>query len=199
MGSVELALSARLCRCPGSFVCSNLTDEPLSALTRVLRAPYLAGRRAFIRPWRMLSLRVLGTIDLRDGENRPVDAVLAQPKRLALLIYLALARPYGFQRRDVLVALLWPELDQSRARNALSQALHHLRRSLGADVVQARGDEEVALSDTSLASDVRQLVMAIEQDRADVVESLYGESSFQDSSSRPRENSSAGSTTSGGG
>jgi DNA-binding SARP family transcriptional activator/TolB-like protein len=93
----------------------------------------------------MISFRTLGSLDLVDGEGRMLAAVLAGPKRAALLSYLALARPRGFQRRDVLVALLWPELDQERARAALRHTLHHLRRSLGPDAIRTRGDDEVAL------------------------------------------------------
>ncbi len=38
------------------------------------------------------------------------------------------------------MALLWPERDEQRARRALSRMLYELRRTLGADWVEARGD-----------------------------------------------------------
>jgi len=41
--------------------------------------------------------------------------VLAQPKRVALLAYLAAATPRRLHRRDSLLALFWPELDQEHA------------------------------------------------------------------------------------
>ena len=47
--------------------------------------------------------------------------MLAQPKRLALLAYLASATPRGFHSRDTLLALFWPESDQERARNACAR------------------------------------------------------------------------------
>jgi len=56
----------------------------------------------------MIRLRVLGTVDLRDDGGRDLNAILAQPKRLALLTYLALARPSGFHRREVLLSISWP-------------------------------------------------------------------------------------------
>lgn len=66
---------------------------------------------------------------------------MVQPKRAALLAYLALATPGEPHRRDSLLALFWPEHDVKHARNALSQALHFLRRSLGPEpLVTNKGD-----------------------------------------------------------
>ena len=38
----------------------------------------------------MIALRTLGALDLHAGDGRSVRAVLRQPKRCALLVYLAL-------------------------------------------------------------------------------------------------------------
>ena len=90
----------------------------------------------------MIRMRTLGTIDLRAADGGEIRALLVQPKRLALLAYLVVARPRGSHRRDVLTALFWPEHDADHARNALSQAAHFLRRVLGDDVFErGRGDE----------------------------------------------------------
>ncbi len=107
----------------------------------------------------MVELRALGSIDLRR-EGTEIAAVLTQPKRLALLLYLDLARPHGFHRRDRLVALLWPELDASHSRNALSKAIHHIRRELGESSITTRGDE-VMLDPIYIRSDVRVLEAAL--------------------------------------
>jgi adenylate cyclase len=89
----------------------------------------------------MIRLRTLGALDLRGSEGQELRAVLAQPKRAALLAYLVLATPRGPHRRDSLLALFWPEQDAEHARNALSQAVHFLRRSLGPDsVMGSNGD-----------------------------------------------------------
>lgn len=80
--------------------------------------------------------------------------MLAQPKRLGLLIYLALAEPAGFQRRDTLLALFWPEFDTESARRALRQSLHFLRSHLGADLLQGRGDDAVGIAPGGLWCDV---------------------------------------------
>ena len=79
----------------------------------------------------MIELRMLGSLGLLAPNSRDLQAVLRRPKRLALLAYLATARPQGFRRRDTLVALLWPDLNQSHARNALRQAVHFLRHEIG--------------------------------------------------------------------
>ncbi len=75
----------------------------------------------------MLRFRTLGQVDLRGPDGLPVQELLTQPRRLGLLAYLAVARPRGLHRRDRLVTLFWPELDDTRARAALSQALHVIR------------------------------------------------------------------------
>jgi DNA-binding SARP family transcriptional activator len=95
----------------------------------------------------MIRLRTLGAIDLRTDSGGDLRAVLQQPKRVALLTYLALATPRGFQRRDTLIALFWPELDAEHARGALRQAVRFLRRHLGDDVIVSRGEEELALGE----------------------------------------------------
>src|SRR5687767_3433596 len=70
----------------------------------------------------MYDLVTLGTCDLRHPDGHAVQSVLAQPKRLALLAVLALAHPHGYVRRDALLPLFWPELDEDRARAALRRA-----------------------------------------------------------------------------
>ena len=93
----------------------------------------------------MSELRVLGSVDLRDDRGLTAGEVLAQPKRLALLAYLSLARPRGFQRTDPLLALFWPELDSLHARAALRQSVYFLRRHLGSESLISRGrGEELA-------------------------------------------------------
>jgi TolB-like protein/DNA-binding SARP family transcriptional activator/Tfp pilus assembly protein PilF len=91
-------------------------------------------------------LRVLGVLDLRAADGAELRAVLAQPRRFALLAYLALTARAGPQRRDGLLTLFWPDQDEAHARNALSQAVHFLRRSLGAYAIVGRTDDDLALA-----------------------------------------------------
>src|SRR3989442_737337 len=60
----------------------------------------------------MIRLRTLGAVDLKDSEGCELRPLLNQPKRLALLAYLALAGSSGLRRRDTVVALFWPELER---------------------------------------------------------------------------------------
>jgi serine/threonine-protein kinase len=98
-------------------------------------------------------LTTLGRIDLCAADGAEVTALLAQPKRLALLVYLAVQPSGHFSRRDTLLGMFWPELRQERARVALRQALHFIRRSLGDDAFAARGLEELALRPGACVAD----------------------------------------------
>ena len=93
----------------------------------------------------MIELRTLGGLDLHDSEGRELRVSFAASKRAALLTYLAIATPRGFHRRDTLLALLWPELDQEHARGALRQALRLMRRSMTAGALLTEGDDTIAL------------------------------------------------------
>ena len=102
----------------------------------------------------MIELRLLGTVTLADADGRPVRSLLTQPRRLALLAYLAAATPRGMRRRDHLLPLFWPELDQARARAALRQALHVLRTELGPEALTNNGEEEIGLDGDRFRCDV---------------------------------------------
>lgn len=123
----------------------------------------------------MIRFKTFGTIDLRnpDGELR---GILTQPKRVALLLRLASERPGTFLRRDSLLAMFWPELDTAGARNALRQALFHVRRELGEGVIRNRGDDEVGLDPTLIRSDASEFEEAAAAGRwRDALELVRGE------------------------
>jgi serine/threonine-protein kinase len=88
----------------------------------------------------MSELVTLGRVRLlADGTD--ATSATAQPKRVALLTYLVMAAGRTPVRRDVLLALFWPEFGDDEGRRALRQALHYLRRSIGDDVFETSGDE----------------------------------------------------------
>src|SRR5438445_9523695 len=110
----------------------------------------------------MVEFRLLGTLSLRTADGRDAGSLLSQPRRLALLAYLAAATPRGPHRRDTLLALFWPELDQEHARAALRQSLHVLRSALGADAMVSRGDEEIGLDFDRVWCDVTAFDRAVD-------------------------------------
>ncbi len=121
----------------------------------------------------MIHLDMLGTLALRGTDGRELRPVLAQPKRLALLSYLAVESARGFQRRDQLFALFWPEFSQAQARQALRQSLYFLRRSIGEHVVVNRGGEEIGLALDALRCDVCAFRELLDQSRFEDALVLY--------------------------
>ena len=121
----------------------------------------------------MIELHTFGRVELTSSSGQEIRAVLAQPKRAALLVYLAVAQPRGFQRRDALLALFWPELDQERARAALRKAVHHLRRALGDAAIEGRGDEEVRLAEEVVWCDAAAFETALDGGDPEAAVGLY--------------------------
>jgi serine/threonine-protein kinase len=104
-------------------------------------------------------LRTLGTPALLAPDGSEVAGIAPQGKRFALLVYVAIAGPEGV-RRDQLLALFWPELDQAHARNALRQTLSMLRFSLGPGAVPMRRDGVVRAVPDRLRTDLLQFEAA---------------------------------------
>lgn len=109
----------------------------------------------------MIEFRTLGPMELRGHDGEEILSILAQPKRTALLAYLAVDSPRCFHRRDELIGIFWPEMEQARARAALRKSIHHLRRSLGKKVIMNRGDEDVGLDWKQVHCDVTRFEDAI--------------------------------------
>jgi DNA-binding SARP family transcriptional activator len=109
----------------------------------------------------MIQLRTFGGLDLSDAGGRgELRSILVQPKRMAVLVYLALADSHRFRRRDTLVSLLWPEVDEEHARGALRQALRFLRGELGEGVLISRGEEEIGVNREALRCDAMEFDLA---------------------------------------
>jgi len=84
---------------------------------------------------------------------------------VALLAFLALSPERRFQRRDLVVGLLWPELDQAHARAALRKVAYEVRGMLGTDTITSRGDEELAIPPAALVCDVEAFNAACDRGR----------------------------------
>src|SRR6266704_119384 len=124
----------------------------------------------------VVEFRILGALNLLGAGGRELSSVLAQPKRIALLAYLAAATPRRLHRRDSLLALFWPELDQEHARAALRPALHGLRHALGDGVLVTRGDEDIGLDAERIRCDVVEFERAAEVGRlADALDLYRGD------------------------
>jgi len=101
-----------------------------------------------------LTLRLFGAAQITGAGRELAAELLAKPKALALLAYLAMASPRGLHRRDVLLALLWPDSDSGHARNSLRQGLHMLRSHLPPGTLASRGNAEIGLDSRDLEVDV---------------------------------------------
>jgi DNA-binding SARP family transcriptional activator len=134
---------------------------------------YLRRKASPHREGRMIRLRTLGTLDLRGANGDELRSVLSQPRRAALLAWLALATPRGAQRRDSLLALFWPELDTDRARNALGQAVHFLRRAIGADAIVNRNGDGLGLDWSGFWCDAAAFEDALDAGRVGEAIALY--------------------------
>ena len=127
-------------------------------------------------------LRILGHTELAPAGRHTGGTLLRQPKRLALLAYLAMAASEGYRRRDQIVALFWPEQDQLHARTQLRKALYGFRALLGEDAFPARGDEELRVDTTKVWCDAvafrrhceaREWAAALDLYRGDLLEGLH--------------------------
>ena len=105
----------------------------------------------------------------RDGQR--LGGAAAQPRRLALLAVLAASRERGVTR-DRLLAMLWPEAADERARKGLNQALYALRQELGADEVLL-GAQDLRLNPELITSDVSLFTSALAADRLEQAAAEY--------------------------
>ncbi len=121
----------------------------------------------------MIEFRTLGRLELRDPEGRDLRAVFSASKLTALLSYLAIAPPRGFHRRDTLVALLWPELDQEHARGALRQALYTIRSSITDGTLLRAGDEQIGLDTEGFWCDAVAFEACVDEGRFEEALALY--------------------------
>ncbi len=117
-------------------------------------------------------ISVLGNSDLRREDGALAQSVLHQPRRFALLVYLALASRQGPVRRDRVMAVFWADKPQDKARGALNQAVHYLRRSLGQDAIVTTADT-IELDRTLVTCDAAEFMDAIDAEQWKGAVDLY--------------------------
>jgi DNA-binding SARP family transcriptional activator len=106
----------------------------------------------------MLRLSTFGNLAVtRDEESLGPSAT--QRRRLALLALLAVAGDRGLPR-DKILAFLWPESGEERARHSLTQSLYALRRDLREDELFL-GTADLKLNSAAITSDVADFTEAI--------------------------------------
>lgn len=117
-------------------------------------------------------INVLGTSNLLADDGQRIRSVLQQPRRFALLVYLALESWKGPVNRNSVLEMFWPEKPQDSAFGSLRQAVHVLRRSLGRNAVVTEGDG-VMLDGGIVSCDAAELLAAYEAGRWVEAASLY--------------------------
>ena len=93
----------------------------------------------------MHRLRTFGLVDLRDSKGRELLPATGGTTPVALLVYLAVARPAGPHDRDKLAALFWAEMDAAAALEALEDTLDILATALGDGAITGRDTECIGL------------------------------------------------------
>ena len=105
----------------------------------------------------MLRLETLGGLVLAGDSGTPLPI---QRRRLALLALLTTAGKRGV-RRDKLMALLWPESPEPKARHALEQLIYSLRQHRSEQLVL--GPDPLRLNHHVLVVDVGEFLAAVER------------------------------------
>ena len=119
---------------------------------------------------RMLRLHMFGGCFLtRDGTR--LDVLAGQRKSLALLAIIAAAGKHGVSR-DTVLAYLWPESDEDRARTSLKQLVHSLRQQSSAPAMFLPTPTLRPNSDV-ITSDVAEFRDAIRRGDDDAAVGLY--------------------------
>lgn len=106
------------------------------------------------------SLRTFGSFSLRslpDGSPVPLE-----PKRLALLVFLASPRPGELRARDDVAGVFWPEASDPDAHNALRQSLHYLDRNLGTGILAGRRRVLIGIEEGAIAYDAADFQAALD-------------------------------------
>ena len=130
---------------------------------------------------------VFGAVDVTGPEA--ARRLIRQPKTFFVLAYLLLAQPRGLQSRDRLIALFWPDQDETRARGSLRATLHVLRESLGPDSIVREGDTHVGVDRRFVSCDALDfddeisaghLARALDLYRGPLLDQFYGDSPAAD-------------------
>ena len=101
----------------------------------------------------VIRLTVLGGLDAFDARGERLDALLAQPRRLAMLAFLAMESVRGACARERVMAMFWPDANPQQASTNLRQAIAFLRRELGESVILNVGQHALRVDGARLLCD----------------------------------------------
>lgn len=110
----------------------------------------------------MIRLKILGPVELSDSEGNLAHSFLSGAKRLALLAYLLLNQRQGFQRRDQILTVFWPDMGEKNARNALSNMLYHIRQNIDENLIITRGRNEIRIDKDKIWCDAVEFLNLID-------------------------------------
>src|ERR687890_1706850 len=106
-----------------------------------------------------LSIRLLGPPEVSLKEQPPLR--FGTKKILALLCYLAAEGATRHQRRE-LAELLWPQIEERRARTSLRSALAKLRKTLGEDSAHDEGASFLGVDSDLLGIEPKEVELDLE-------------------------------------
>ena len=112
----------------------------------------------------MIHFQVLGALDLRRESGERIGSLLAHPKRVGMLLHLALDQPGRPVERSLLASRFWPDSPELRAQASFRNALSQMRRGLGDGAIDADG-QQVWLNPNGLTCDAVQLQAAVDTGR----------------------------------
>ena len=121
----------------------------------------------------MLRLLTLGGLDIRPPDAPAAAGLLKQPKRVAVLAFLAVRGAGGFVSRNALLGVFWPDADEQRARATLRTTLHYLRSQLPDGAIETRGDDELRAAPGIVWCDAVAFRQAVDDGRLDEALALY--------------------------
>lgn len=121
----------------------------------------------------MIEFTTLGGIDLRSGDGQRIRTLLGQPKKIAILAYIAGSSRGSSRERSMLQAMFWPEQDDGHARHSLNQTLHVLRTGLGGQGIESIGRAQVAIEQDVILCDVFAFYRAMRSGDLETAERCY--------------------------